>query len=216
MSDPTTQPGTDTAYRRASDVIMCELVHGDTAATRSREFANSLASALEQAGLLAVSSADAVVVLSEDNAWLHNTLRDRDARIAELESTVARLVAELDQVKADANKALQRAESRINVADGQFRMLGEAVDKVTAHLKTLDTDGATVNVADLRRYLYAEGLGGLKVCEGFYASCESVDYPEGGKHLRGCVFFVDPAERDVTDRSPCDCSPDCADDQRSA
>src|SRR5207248_6236124 len=46
----TTQPDADTAYRRASDVIMRELVHGDTAATRSREFANSLASALEQAG----------------------------------------------------------------------------------------------------------------------------------------------------------------------
>jgi uncharacterized small protein (DUF1192 family) len=81
-------------------------------------------------------TAKAVEVLAEDNAWLHNTLRDRDARIAELESTVARLVAELNEVKAAANAAL-RARST-------------------------------------------------------------------------------PTERDVTDRSPCDCSPDCADDQRSA
>src|SRR5437764_3307979 len=51
----------------------------------------------------------AAEALSEELAWATNTLRDREARIAQLESTVASLVAEVAEVKANANTALREA-----------------------------------------------------------------------------------------------------------
>ena len=125
MSEHTTQPGFETSVADLVEMVKQCTGHPD----RQEPRAPSHFDLIQQAR-------KAAEVLAEDNAWLHNKLRDRDERIAELESTVARLVAELDQVKADANAALRAKSS--------------------------------------------------------------------------------PVERDVADQSPCDCSPDCADDQRSA